>query len=153
MKSLRLFSMMLIASLFFAACSKDKTEPSNANPNPSTPAKTPKELIIGKWQITSMVYTKFGGEAIEDCDKDNTMEIKTDGIYTIDQGAVKCSPSASQSENGKWTMDNYPALYLKLDNPSAEGTMSKILQLDNTTLKVLQYEGEDVEITLTFKRL
>lgn len=150
------YKMLLLAALLFAACSKDKTEPgsNNNNNNGNTPNKTPQELIIGKWQFVSRYYTDHGDNPFDDCTKDNFWDIQEGGIYAIDEGATKCDPSDEQRLPGTWSMDNYPAIYIKLDGSGSEGTTAKIIQLDNTTLKVLQYEGEpNIENTTTFKRL
>jgi hypothetical protein len=152
MKPLRLLMLVSLTAVLFAACSKDTTEPTNPTPTPSTPTKTPKELLIGTWIIVSQVYTLGGEKPLEDCVKDNLMAIQSGGKYIIDQGAIKCDPTTGQTTDGNWTMDNYPAIYFKLNDPSTEGTNAKITQLDETTLKMLEYEGEPSEVTITFKR-
>ena len=153
MKQLRLFSVMLIASLLFAACSKDKTAPNtnnNNNGNNNQPTKTPKELIVGTWKLTSMVY-KTGGDNTPDCNKDNTVAFKADGTYTYDQGDVKCNPQQVQTADGTWNLDEYPKFKFKLNsNPDFETVT--IQKLDETTLTYLQYEGEQSEVTVTMKR-
>lgn len=149
----QLYLCVLAGLLLIASCKKDDTQPNNnGNNNNNTTPKTPKELLIGTWLINSQVYKNGGEQQLDDCAKDNTMTIKADGTYVIDQGAIKCDPSSAQSTDGNWTMDSYPAIYFKLNDPNTEGTNAKITQLDETILKLLEYEGESSEVTITFKR-
>lgn len=154
MKQLRTIATIILAITIFASCKKDETQPNNNgnNNNTNTTPKTPQELIIGTWVITSQSYKMGGEQPLEDCVKDNTMTIKTNGSYTIDQGAVKCNPTAPQSTDGAWLMDNYPTIFFQSTEPGSEGTTAKIIQLDETILKFTEYEGEPSEVTITFKR-
>jgi hypothetical protein len=144
-----LFLIAIPALTLFAACSKDKTQPFNPTPTPSTPTKTPKELLVGTWKIESSVSN--GANTLPDCSKDNLITFKADGTYTSDQGTVKCDPSDPQNDNGTWNLDEYPKFKFKL-NSNNDYEPATIKTLNETTLVYTQYESDPQPFTITWKK-
>lgn len=140
---------ILTVSLFLGSCSKDKTEPTNNSNGGNTPNKTPRELLVGTWQMSSVLWN--GQEGIDDCEKDNLIIFKADETYTVDHGAIKCNPNAAQNADGQWEMNNYPTLTTTL-NGNPQGTTVTIKTLDNTTFSYEQVEtGQTYLVTWTRK--
>ncbi len=141
------FLSLAIFAFLLVQCSKDD----------DAPAKTPAELIIGSWQVTSDVFSPaydLGtgtpvSEAYplyEACEKDNITTFKTNSEGEFNEGATKCDAADEQTIPFLWTLkDNNTTL-----NISAIADF-KILQLDATTLKISStFDDGGVTYTETF---
>jgi len=89
----------LAASLSLQSCKKDEEK--------KEPTKTD-HLQNGKWKLASA--NAAGGvfdlmTSLKDCQKDNLYTFNADKTITVDEGATKCSSSASQSvTEGNWAL-------------------------------------------------
>ena len=101
---MRLFhlSIALMAVLTFSACKKD---------NPAPPTNT--ELISRNWKITAVNGTFPPLPSVDlyaqlpACEKDNVVQVKSDGTYLVDEGSTKCAPTDPQTvETGNWSFTN-----------------------------------------------
>ena len=90
----------LIGLLAFTGCQKD---------DPPAPL-TKTQLISRNWKVTAATGT-FPPLPVVDilaqtpaCDRDNIIQVKSDGTYIEDEGPTKCSPSDPQTANtGNWS--------------------------------------------------
>ncbi len=131
MKNLSLI-ILLIAATFASCSSDDDAAPQQAPTNTS--------LIIGKWNVTSIVIDE-DTLGTDDCELNSTLEIKADGTYleqTYGGFAGNCSPDSP--DNGTWEVLNNTFIQKGDTNFS-----TTILELNDTTLK---YEFEDEDILL-----
>jgi len=115
--------------LLSASCKKDSSEPSNT------------EKICGKnWRIVALTIDPgiiIGSATVTDllpqipsCSKDDFETLNTNGTYTDDEGASKCSPSDPQTTSGTWKFNSNETI-ITLDNTDSYN----ILINDGTTLK------------------
>ncbi len=131
MKKLSLF--ILIIATVFASCGSDDdaTQPETGEVNDET-------LIVGKWEVTSIV---IDGEALEadDCELNSTLEIKADKTYEEQTyggfSGGPCSPDPLIS--GTWELSG--KTFTQKGDTSFSST---ILELSATTLKY-EFEDED----------
>jgi len=127
MKTIILFMSTIV--LLSASCKKDSSEPSNT------------EKICGKnWRIVALTIDPgiiIGSATVTDllpqipsCSKDDFETLNTNGTYTDDEGASKCSPSDPQTTSGTWKFNSNETI-ITLDNTDSYN----ILINDGTTLK------------------
>jgi hypothetical protein len=103
--TLILFPVLIVLSLSFTGCKKEKD-------GDDTPApKTKTELITKsawKFDNAKMAGTDISGNAALACYKDNIMVFKTDLSGTIDEGANVCSTPAPATFT--WGLQNTEAV-------------------------------------------
>ncbi|MHC1707713.1 MAG: DUF5004 domain-containing protein [Bacteroidales bacterium] len=117
----RLASVLMMGLMIFVAlsCKKDKDE-SNT------------DKLTGKWWInTSMTIdpaVNLGGTLITDlwsqlpvCVKDDIQKFESDGVYTFDEGATKCSTNDPQTTTGTWSFNSDETI-LSVTTTGAGGT-------------------------------
>lgn len=99
MKKITILFLALSMAFTVTSCNKDDDDnstPSNNNPGGSNLTKT-EMLTAKKWKMTALTVDGQDFYALmDDCDKDDTHEFKTDGSYTYDEGATKCDPMDDQ---------------------------------------------------------
>ncbi len=126
MKKLSLF-ILLVATIFIS-CSKDD----------DASTKTNKELIIGKWQLTS---STINGEveALNECELKYTLEFLSNNVLNwVDPYRTQPNePIGCIESKGTlfWTLVDNNTIYIKdkLTDPNEDP--EKILELTDTTLK------------------
>ena len=117
----KLTSVIMIALLILVSisCKKDK-KASNT------------DKLTGKWWInTAMTIDPaivIGGTSITDlwgqippCSKDNLQKFETAGVYTMDEGATKCSGNDPQTTTGTWSF-NADETIISTTTTGANGT-------------------------------
>src|SRR5687768_4887999 len=97
--------LLLVAvafSFIFTACSKD---------DDAAPSKT--EMLTGKnWKVSAETVSVNNGTpndvyaSATACEKDNFISFATDGKFTFDEGATKCSSNEPQTQAGTWSFEN-----------------------------------------------
>ncbi len=141
MKNLFLLGSVLALSLTFTACKKDKEDPK--------PAPTKTELLTNKnWRLTATtvdpaypangtLYTNLF-TLFMDCYKDNLTRFESPNLFKYDEGATKCSASATQTLTGTWTfnLDQTKVTTTYTANGATSNTTYDILELTDGTLKV-----------------
>ena len=143
MKNLNSLLLILIITLVFAGCKKDK----DAEP-------TQEQIISGKdWHIASiMVTTGLSPSALEakgylpTCQTDNFLRFETNGKVTYDEGSTKCLPNAPQTQQGNYTINGN---ILTLDAAILSvfglgGSNSTNLNIDELTEQTLQVTLNEV---------
>ncbi|HEX5652930.1 MAG TPA: lipocalin family protein [Chitinophagaceae bacterium] len=140
MKKLILFSLIVC---LFASCKKDNKEDS-----PPRSAL----LTTGTWKITAFLTDDDGNGSFEydlyavlpACWKDNYFTFKVGGVLEMNEGATKCDPLDSQTENSTWAL-------LENDSKlSLDGDPFVIETLTNTTLRIRDVDPIDgTQITMT----
>ncbi len=126
-KTIILFMSTIV--LLSASCKKDSSEPSNT------------EKICGKnWRVVALTVNPgitIGTVTVTDylaqipsCSKDDFSTFNTNGTYTDDEGASKCSPSDPQTTSGTWKFNSNETI-VTLDNTDSY----TILINDGSTLK------------------
>lgn len=104
MRITKVLFITLAAFLSLNACKKEEEK--------KEPTKTD-HLQNGKWKLASA--NAAGGvfdlmTSLKDCQKDNFYTFNTDKTITVDEGATKCSASASQiTTEGNWALLNNDA--------------------------------------------
>lgn len=123
---LRLMSLGLLVSLvILSSCKKDD------EPNLSRT-----ELLTQKpWKLTGIAIVGLGGATPpEDYQADDTYTFKTDGTFTINEGAIKEDPADPQERSGTWAFkENETILSI---SESIITIDKKIKELSTSTLKV-----------------
>lgn len=133
----------------------------SCNKNGDVQQRTNAEAILGNWKLTAMTYTpaydyNLDGTPENDayavmaaCEKDNVVSFLSGGAWKNDEGASKCSPSDPQTINGTWS------LATDQETLTADGEVTKILQLDDSVLKLeskLIDGGTTYTIIMTLQR-
>jgi hypothetical protein len=144
MKNYSALIFLFVLSFVMASCDKDKD---------SEPTK--QDLLMAKnWKVTAAkAKGTVNGSTIDldyynylvDCQKDNFLKFNTNSIVIVDEGALKCTPTAPQTTQGNWSLTENATtgdilmvngnilLSYGLVNNSARNL--KILTLNNQTLK------------------
>lgn len=151
MKKSSLYPILLaVLTLSFGACKKDD-EKSNSE-----------QLVEKDWRLTALTADpaiNFGSTLYSDvyaqlqaCDKDDLTIFKSGGIINFDDGATKCSPSASQIVLGVWTLNADETVI------AVDGVSWTILELNDDQLKVKYTadptgSGVNSTITATYKKI
>jgi hypothetical protein len=101
MKKLLLFAFAL--ALFSTGCKKESGSGGNCTLSNSS--------LPGVYKKTAEAYQQNAQAPIEDdfsnlfaCEKDDLLTVKTDGTYTISEGAVSCTPP-TQAISGSWNLN------------------------------------------------
>ena len=141
MKKLNLFFSLLIIALVASSCSSDDSDNQNQTNN---------DLIIGKWNVTSIDGLPDG-----DCELESYLEIFEDGTF-LEQSfggtfGGPCSPDAP--DTGTWTFDGttYTETFDEPNDLIVDSVSHEILELTETTMTyrvTIDYpsQGEITEI-------
>jgi hypothetical protein len=106
----------LVLALLFSvvACKKDDGKIEEPKKEP-----TQSELIMSNvWKITSFKAGDFdiwNTPFVETCQKDNTLEFKSNDILLVDDGPLKCSEDDPQVVEGKWAIPAKDKLFLEIN--------------------------------------
>lgn len=123
----------LVVCLAITGCKKKEKEPTKTD-----------LLQNGKWKLTA---ANFNGlfdllSSFKDCQKDNTYTFNGNKTITADEGATKCSDTATQTKTeGTWAMQNDDTK-LSVSGSSIAGPLgalsitADIVTLNNTTLQL-----------------
>lgn len=145
----------VLSIIIMAACSKETI----TLPKPEAD-NTAIYLMAGNWKLTS-IHISPGVNGMTDlsailpeCEKDNIFEFKAGGKFYFDQGATKCDPALSQTDEGTWS---YDSLTKKLDYASTVLTRYSITVASSSSATVVGFYQEDISgvtntITGTFTR-
>ena len=119
------------------------------------PAPSKTELICkGKWEIASLpidpaidlgmgVKLKDYTQMMQDCEKDNFYTFSADNTYILDEGLLKCSPTAAQTKSGAWslsadgktfTLDGEKATLILIDDNNLQFRKDSFLQNSSLTM-------------------
>ena len=140
-RNLFLASALTIISLGFVGCSKDDDKPKNE----ITVAN-----IAGTYKLTALEWKLPNGETedvyaqLEDCNRDDLVQLKTDMTILFNDAGVVCDPPGDVS--GSWELHgNHIVL------GPVEGTITKF---DGKTLVMVgePYDEPGVEATTTLTR-
>ncbi|MBC3540751.1 lipocalin family protein [Rufibacter sediminis] len=134
MKKHPLLLLLFCCTLFFSACSDD---------DDATPSK--EDMLMNKrWQITALevalpiIGSQDLYEDFEDCEKDNFIEFRANGVVTVDEGATKCDDSNPQQYPGTWTLEG--------DVLTIKGAGSSFgLPVNDLKLTITQLSGNSLE--------
>ncbi|WP_210489695.1 lipocalin family protein [Rufibacter aurantiacus] len=100
MKNYPLLLLLFCCTLFFTACSDDDDE-----------APSKEQMLQDKrWQITALEASTLFGDIdfyadLEDCQKDNYVEFRDNGVLVVNEGATKCDDSDPQEAQGTWSLN------------------------------------------------
>ncbi|MCX6256321.1 MAG: hypothetical protein NTW49_00205 [Bacteroidia bacterium] len=114
MKIIQHFLIVLSLVLVVISCKKDET-------------KSRTELLTGKYWITTAVTidpaVNINGTLVTDifaqeetCRQDDLQKFTTNGVYTFDEGASKCSANDPQTTNGIWSFNSDDTILSITDN-------------------------------------
>jgi len=117
--------------LLFISCNKDESD----SPTCTTSAAT----IAGTYKTTAAVYkeTSSGAEQdvydllLNDCEKDDLINLKTNSTYEITEGTINCTPP-SDPISGSWSIPG--------SNLILEGESSTIKSFDCKTLVLVLHD-------------
>lgn len=133
----------------------------SCNKNDDVQQRTNAQMILGNWKLTAMIYSpaydyNLDGTPETDafavmqiCEKDNIISFLDGGAWKNDEGPTKCNPSDPQTLNGLWSLATDQTTL------TADGETLKILQLDDSLLKVenkFTESGINYTLTMTFQR-
>lgn len=138
-------ALAVIASsaLIVVSCQKDKVE----DPEPEP---TKKELLSNTWKVTDL-QTSDGTSIINlapqtQCLKDNTVTLKADDTFILDEGADVCDTPLEGT--GTWSLvENETKIKLEVDG--GDPMTATINDVNTTTLKI-SYYFEDAPIPGTY---
>lgn len=150
MKRPLLLSVILFvtSSIIISSCKKDE-----GNDNQQK-TKTKTELLTqGTWilkaetvdpalSINGTQVTNLYAQ-LDDCDKDDITDLKSDKTYTIEEGATKCNQTDPQViEDGHWNFNSDETLVI-LTPTGQTSAEYKIQELNETTLIVVGEETDN----------
>ena len=142
-------AQVILAIAVIAGCKKDDN---------SSPTKT-QLLTTGNWivianQVNPAIDANGDGVLENDifavspqCYRDNITTFKTDGTYTIDEGATKCNASDPQIEESSYWKFSDNETKMLVGDPGSEQTF-QVLELSGTVLTV-RTVIESGSVTLT----
>ncbi|KAA3440530.1 lipocalin-like domain-containing protein [Rufibacter hautae] len=138
MKNNPFLLLLFCGALFFSACSSDDDD---------TPSED--EMLQNKrWQITALqASTPFGNldlyEDFEDCQRDNFVEFKANGVLEVNEGATKCNNSDPQQTQGTWSLSGGVLTISGIGD--AYGLPDDDLEITVTSLTSSKLDGEFTE--------
>lgn len=140
-----------LLSLGLSSCSK-----SGGNDSPSQKTRT--ELLTARlWKISSVGLDNNGDNKpdldlpLENCEKDDTFEFKTDGTG-INYAGTKCESDDPDTQNFTWSLKNEDkVLQIAIPGSLLSGEAT-ILQLNDNTMEVyLDYAAGPVPTRIIVK--
>lgn len=92
---------VIITTTLLLACKKEKSSPAGCGISLTG--------LAGSYKLTALQYKQGAATApvdyltyLEDCEKDDVLELKSDGTYTYHDAGITCKESAA--DNGTWTV-------------------------------------------------
>lgn len=92
---------VIIAASLLLSCKKEKNSPSGCDISLTG--------LAGSYKLTALQYNQSAAAApvdyltyLEDCEKDDVMELKSDGTYTYHDTGITCKESAT--DHGTWVV-------------------------------------------------
>ena len=147
MKKWSYFCSLAICLALFFSCKKDEG-PSNT------------ELLTDHCWIlsTSVVDPALNGitdlyTVLKPCEKDNTICFSTGGTVTTDEGALKCTPTDPQVQNGTWKLENDEKIF-KFILSNGVVINADLLELSKDIIKIginMDLAGKKYYATQTYK--
>jgi hypothetical protein len=145
----KLIVLVLVLASF--GCSKD---------NGSSTAPTKKELFSKTWKQTDILASLGAGiqtsvftTVLTACQQDNLWQFKTDGTYTLLEGATRCPTSTSDVvATGTWSFLENETKVTFTDAVNGTQTFT-IQELTATTMRLtgmITYQGTPVNVTVIF---
>jgi hypothetical protein len=128
-------NMLLLGCLFITLFSCQK---SNDGDEPKTKTAL---LTASLWKINSVGLDLDKNNTVdlpyplENCEKDNTLEFKTDGTGISREGATKCDPEDPDSENFNWSLKNNDTILNIAIPGSFFAGDATIITLNETTME------------------
>ncbi|WP_290708436.1 lipocalin family protein [Flavihumibacter sp. CACIAM 22H1] len=138
----------MIMTLF--SCKKSNDEPKSK----------PVLLSSGLWKISSIGVDLDKNNTVdlpyplENCEKDNTLEFKSDGTGISYEGATKCDPEDPDTENFTWALKNNETILSIAIPGSFFSGETTLITLNSTTLEAyLDYTDPSTgtELRIVFK--
>lgn len=141
-------SLLLIVS----SCSKN-----------DEPSATKAQMIARNWKQTDLLASQAGTPAVsifdtffEPCNKDDIWQFKSDGTYTVVEGASKCDPADPDTvSTGTWQLTDNDTKII-IDDASEPAQTLNIVELTSTSFKLSGTEtisGTVVTATIVFTAL
>ncbi len=152
--TLRLATIGVVAVLFNTTACKKSDDNGGSNSNLSATA----QKIVGTWGLESnkLAYTNANGSAgtvynnLKDCEKDDIYTFNADKTYSVTDGSQSCNAAGGYGSGYIWRVPDDSSLDFA-HGPAWQG-ISKIEQLDNTTLKLGAPIPPNGRATFIFKR-
>lgn len=134
MKPLKHLTLMTLTVLLLVSCNKKS--------NTTTTAKTKTQLLTqSTWKLTNVRYKINSGSwvdaysTIQSCVKDNIVSYSTTSIYSVDEGATKCSVTDPQTYiSGTWAFQSSET-QLATTTTTFGTQVQNIVVLDENTLQ------------------
>ncbi|TGE28250.1 hypothetical protein [Hymenobacter metallicola] len=160
MKKLPIFLSLAAATLSLAACNKELDEVKEpVQETAAVKSQSATDLLsAGNWHLTDLTSrTVTAGSTevptvsllarLKPWMRDNTTEYKTGGAYTVNEGALKISPTTPQLASGAWQLNaKGDSLTVRQDNTVRRYS---IAELTATTLRLNYSEGTNPVTTYT----
>ncbi|UOQ73629.1 hypothetical protein [Hymenobacter cellulosilyticus] len=136
----RLPIAVLALACAFTGCKKD-------NEDTPAPAQSKTDMLTSKrWRVIADVSTEtINGKTTsydefadyEACEKDNFTKFSPDKTLKVDEGTLKCDPSADQQSSGTWDFNSDQSKLL-LASPDLGGLTVpfELVELNSTTIKL-----------------
>ncbi|KYP15517.1 MAG: hypothetical protein A1D16_21355 [Flavihumibacter sp. CACIAM 22H1] len=124
------------------------------------PKSKPVLLSSGLWKISSIGVDLDKNNTVdlpyplENCEKDNTLEFKSDGTGISYEGATKCDPEDPDTENFTWALKNNETILSIAIPGSFFSGETTLITLNSTTLEAyLDYTDPSTgtELRIVFK--
>jgi Lipocalin-like domain len=150
---IRLTGMLTIFLLvILSSCSKN-----------DEPSATKSQMIARNWKQTDLLASQAGTPAVsvfdtffEPCNKDDIWQFKSDGTYTVVEGATKCDAADPDTiTTGTWQLTDNDTRII-IDDASEPAQTLNIVELTNTSFKLSGTEtisGVVVTATIVFTAL
>lgn len=139
-----LCTAIVLITLCQVACKKDSTNPKSRS---QLLTEQNWKLIVYQYNYNNLGWTD-GFAGMYDCRKDDILSFKSNFIYILEEGVLKCDPSGSQIfRQGTWEFQANETKIFTLDTIGRETV--EIKQLDETSLKTIRRDtmGSDIFIT------
>lgn len=140
-------AIVLLLSLFFAACKKSS----------GVKAKTNTELITQtSWKFDNAKVSGVDvSSLLQACETDNILTFSSAGTGTVDEGATKCNSSDPQTNPFTWNFaSNETVLHISAVLFTGGGSDFNIVTLNDTQLVLSQnitVSGSTQNAVVTFK--
>lgn len=110
--------MAMVSACMFFSCKKDEDKPSGCEIN--------KANLSGSYKFTAVEYKQSASatpvnymQFMEDCEKDNILELRNDGTYEYKDAGNVCA--SHEVEKGSWNLQGH---ILTLDDEPLPGTIT-----------------------------
>lgn len=145
--------LILTFFIIISSCSKDD----------DNQGATKAQLIARNWKQTDLLAAQAGLPPVsifdtffEACNKDDIWQFKSDGTYTVVEGATKCNSADPETvTSGTWQLTDNDTKII-VDDASEPAQTLNIVELTNTSFKLSGTEtisGTVVTATIVFTAL